>query len=987
MSDIPYFIPKPWIFPSGKWLILLLLLGCWGGEAVGQERAFRRVSSRDGLPSSNIYWVMQDSKNYLWFATEKGISRYNGNQFENYLTQHGLPDNEIFQIQEDYKGRKWMLTYNGKPGFIYQGKFHNPDNTPWLQEIAGGGLLLSYFCDSKKNIWFSYSNGNKIIKVDSSNTVHLVDYSFLKLGRVDAFWEDPDNGHVCGLASGYGFDFEDKREVFAFNLKRKPYYKRGFQDGEGAFYFSDFNQIYSYKDSLRQIFPEGKINRIIYLNQTGPDSIWVGTEEEGVYRLGWEQDQLEIREQLLKGKKITSVTKDNYQNIWFTSIGEGIFSLSPYNIQSFREENGLSANMVNCLSLDPSGVVWAGHDGGKTSLFNGGFLPPYDFGIRRNRAKTHVITYLSDGTQVIGRDDFTIFRHPERKEVAMKLRTRDILLLDNQKEYLLSTSSLFRLHKDSLGYISTSDKQPLNPVYPVRTRSLCRHSDGTIYIGSDYGLKVTDGTKVWDPQWKHPVLNRSITDIKEGQNGDLWIATYGWGVVLIRRDSVIPFNSSNGLSGDICHRVFIDHEGIVWIASSSGLNKLNPQPGKEGYNLEVFRAEDGLLSSEINDVLRENDSVWIATAEGLNLLQPKKANISHPLPSVYVHEFWVGDSSCLYQANKEFPHFQNRIRIRFDGVSLTGARILNYQYQLLGADESIKKTSNNQVEFSSLAPGEYTFSVWAVDRNGIQSPSPATVTFSISKPWWWSWWFLSLVVVFVLLAIVGAIRYYKDRADRRAAFRIRIAEAEQMALRAQMNPHFIFNALNSIQRYIIRKDTQSAYSYLESFSRLIRKILENSRKPEISIQEEVEWISLYLELEAMRFESAFSYSFELDPLLEKSSLSIPTMLIQPIIENAIWHGIMPKEDLEGSWVKIRLRQEGSNIICIVEDNGIGMERSRELKKESKFKKKSLGMAMTRDRLKLLRSQGDGEGAVQIHDLSPGTRITLKIPVSQKESIQ
>ena len=538
------------------------------------------------------------------------------------------------------------------------------------------------FQDSHNNIYLSYSYGRELIRIDTLNRVSTLKYPFEILGRIDLVWEDSENGHICAVGN-VGYDLTEQKVLFRHFSPINSYYKRGFRDEQGNLYFSTYDRIYRFKDSLEQILPPGQIKMITTLVSHGQDSIWVGTEQNGVYRLAMDGNRAKVSEHLLKDKKITHIARDNYQNLWFTSIGEGAYSLSTVKLQNFTSAHGLSEGPLNCLALSPSGVLWIGHPLGKTSLYNGGFLPPFSYDSSHPRGKTHIIKFLPDSTQVIGRDGVTLFRHPRRPLKYLKLQARGFAEL-SPGEYLVATSHVLRFKLDSLKEIAASNNQLLNRVFPARTHCILKHSDGNYYLGTNRGLWVSDGYKVWKPKWDHPILEHRIADLKEGKNGDIWMATAGWGAALIRKDSVFHFDSRYGLSGDNLSSIWVDHEGIIWIGSSTGLNKLSPGANQNEFSMEIFREEDGLLSSEVSDVLRENDSVWIATDKGLSLLLMDEGRNNPPRPSVYLHEFLVGDSSCLYEADKDFSPRQNRIRIRFDGVALSGARVFNYQYQLLG---------------------------------------------------------------------------------------------------------------------------------------------------------------------------------------------------------------------------------------------------------------------------------------------------------------
>ncbi len=215
--------------------------------------------------------------------------------------------------------------------------------------------------------------------------------------------------------------------------------------------------------------------------------------------------------------------------------------------------------------------------------------------------------------------------------------------------------------------------------------------------------------------------------------------------------------------------------------------------------------------------------------------------------------------------------------------------------------------------------------------------------------------------------------------------REKMADAEMQALRAQMNPHFIFNCLNSINRYIVKSDQATASLYLTRFAKLIRLILDNSNSKTVTLANELEALRLYIEMESIRFERQFSYSIEVEEGVQADNICVPPLIIQPYVENAIWHGLLHKEN-EGRLTIRMYLETGSQLICVIEDDGIGREKARELRSKNVSTKKSLGMKLTEDRLALLNKQAQLDASVEVEDLKTedgtpaGTRVILKIPV-------
>jgi LytS/YehU family sensor histidine kinase len=273
--------------------------------------------------------------------------------------------------------------------------------------------------------------------------------------------------------------------------------------------------------------------------------------------------------------------------------------------------------------------------------------------------------------------------------------------------------------------------------------------------------------------------------------------------------------------------------------------------------------------------------------------------------------------------------------------------------------------------------------------------SEKAVSIEIVPAWWSRWWFR----LSVLLAVVAIIyflvkwrlhekyRLQMERSEKEkelSRLQHRTAQLEMHALRAQMNPHFLFNSLNSINRFIIQNNSDQASGYLTKFSRLMRLILQNSQHELIPLESELEALKLYLELEAVRFDHHFTYSIHVDENLDMSMLKVPPLIIQPYAENAIWHGLMHKEE-QGKLV-IDLREDGDYLICSITDDGIGRKKAAELKSKSASTHKSMGMKITADRIASMKWRKANDNGIQITDLvlpdgtPAGTRVEIKIPI-------
>ncbi len=397
--------------------------------------------------------------------------------------------------------------------------------------------------------------------------------------------------------------------------------------------------------------------------------------------------------------------------------------------------------------------------------------------------------------------------------------------------------------------------------------------------------------------------------------------------------------------------------------------------------------------------LLDNNQVAILRKYGYFHFNPLQLKSTKSSLDVYLKHFKVRGVeekvSALINDNKQLkldPE-ENFFSLKFAVKKFDFADKTTFRYKLSGIDKNWQVgTPNEFIRYTKVPGGSYPFIIESIEEDGKLIGETTIATIHIAIPWWESLWFRILAICSVLALVAFAYKRRIDRAlkeERRSAeVKKLVAEAEMAALRAQMNPHFIFNSLNSIDYYIIKKDQETASDYLNRFSRLIRLVLKNSQQEKVSLKEDLEALQLYIQLERLRFKNAFEYNISIADDLNQDQLKIPPMLIQPYVENAIWHGLMQQKHKPGKLL-LKIYKENNFLNCHIEDNGIGREAAMARKSKSGSKQKSFGMKITGDRLALLNTDTDTASAatVAIIDLknedgtAAGTRVELKIPLA------
>ncbi len=437
----------------------------------------------------------------------------------------------------------------------------------------------------------------------------------------------------------------------------------------------------------------------------------------------------------------------------------------------------------------------------------------------------------------------------------------------------------------------------------------------------------------------------------------------------------------------------VDAKGMLWCLGNDHLYEINPNTmnvvkhslnygvtEEARYNFEIL--EDGRF------VIGGKNKVWVAEPKNLlpNAEQPKPyltrvSVLQEPLQT---------DTTTHLLSHMNLDHTENFFSFDFSSISFTHGMKNKFRYRLKGFDDKWTETSDRRfANFTNVPSGDYLFELQAANNEGIWNKEKLNFDIHIATPWWKTIWFWTLVILGV--STIGYLLYRwrigEVRREERlhADYEKKLADMEMSALRAQMNPHFIFNSLNSIEYYIISNEPEKASDYLNRFSRLIRLILQNSKNTIVPLKDDLEALKLYIEIESMRFDNLFDYEIKIEEGMDVEKTKVPPMLLQPYVENAIWHGLMQKKGEKGR-IDLVLRRDHGSLICLIEDNGIGREAAGKLKSKSASKRKSFGMKITKDRLETLNQLANTEASVQIFDLkndideAKGTRVELVIPL-------
>lgn len=670
------------------------------------------------------------------------------------------------------------------------------------------------------------------------------------------------------------------------------------------------------------------------------NNMWIGTRNAGICRY------ISATGEIVKGSYsffvehslgknfILSLFEDNQGIIWAGLSGGGIAKYDPekYQFQTYRQlpgtTNSLSDNMIFCLYGKSDKELLIGTQNGGMVQFNpekNQFIP-----FRKIPGNPHsLLNNTVYGITIDEQNNYWVATWgglckydpslpPDRaftsytdNQLAANLYA--VTKLKNENRLLVSGSNgLFMFDLSTASWRSSKDINGYIDTHTIVARCFSEQQNNKIWIGTEgLGLLLYNyATGVFEEAAEVNAVTRNIRCIFQDKER-LWLGSDNG---LIRYNSYLRkvtgvWNSINGLPNDVVYGILKDSSGKLWLSTNNGLSCFNIVKN----TFKNYDVSYGLQAMEFNTAACYGDkegNLYFGGINGLNVFHPSRLSANTYAPVVQISSIKIFDRELTTPSNISFTkiielnHQQNFVNIEFTALNYSHTEKNSYAYMLEGVDQDWTEAGKrNFASYTQLLPGKYIFKVKAANSDGKWSDEIKQLEIIIHPPFWSTWWFR----VGLLVMLGGLIFWlYKLKTDQirkqerlKAEFDKKIANAETAALRAQMNPHFIFNTLNSINSYIIENNPRTASDYLTKFARLIRIILDNSKHETIPLSKEIETLRLYLLMESVRFGNKFDYEIRIDKMVDEQSIRIPPMIIQPYVENAIWHGLLHKEKRNG----------------------------------------------------------------------------------------
>lgn len=972
--------------PGVRYILLWwILAACTVHTAAAQGLMIRNYNVKDGLANATVYATVQDKEGFIWFATPTGVSKFDGKRFRNYSKKDGLTDNDIIRLYADSKGRVWFSTLNGLPSFYNKHTIHSGDNDSTLSLDPHGQYMQYVFEDRARYIWF-LNTDNHVIQYSDQE----IKYDKLGALKTDLFYFLRNDTIFRPLQSYFNLTtLKDPNNPDQKILPVSPY-PMDDADFKSRIYKCPViivkNSLYSYRSKDAVCFFNGAdwgINDEISNICLDNDNLWIGTPRALYYLKNFFNGDHTLTK-LLNNHYITSLLKDRDGNIWITTFGDGVYNI-PYKDFYFNyldNTNGLYSHSIFSICRDPkSGTLLVGQNGGMLNTIDSN-QKVRQFNLDSTSGRNSILCILpyKNNEVLIGADNgLFVFNTLTQKKPVLRKAIKTLKDVDIDSKGKIRIVSKDQVITD--GYTIKVDDALVTSIASV--------SDTAYYVGTNTGLLYgTDSMKKLIVPGTDVELHQSIKDLK-WINGDLWIGTSDQGIYVLRGNRIIKhLSTADKLVSDISQQLYYDGVGRLYVATNKGVSVIDVNTQELIRNIT---SNDGLMSDDTRGVYYQDGMLYIATSNGLSYFSDRNMPVDTIPPVIYLNNIKYGDST--FRADKDFfVHMYQRkasLEVEFGAIAYDLPDLVEYQYNF-SSDTSSGwiTTMTNIVPFPNLQPETYKLQIRARKYKSNWS-KPIAITVTILPRWYQEWWARGILILLSIGLILFVLRYIvrriKQAEKRKTEYNRRIAELEAKALTNQMNPHFIFNSLNSVQHLIMEKEEKQALNFLADFATLMRQMLNNSRKSYISLEEEIAFLTRYIDLEKIRFSDVFSYQFVLGDELKDYTIYIPPMIIQPIVENAIKHGLAPRNG--SGRLEIRLTLKNDMLYCSVDDDGIGWERANNIKSSRLIKHESTALSVIRERLQIIKSFNGNIGKLEIIDKfkfgfgnKEGTLVEILIPI-------
>lgn len=970
--------------------------------APAQTLKFERYTTADGLISDENFNLYQDQSGYVWIFSKYGAIKYDGNTFKRVLKNLPLREAFIYSMYERADGRKWFANSNAK---IFQVKNDSAFEVSGLKEASKVlnehmSEISRLYVDDHENI-YAITKGLcfKLVKSKNAYIAQNLSYSF---PADSILYMIDDNGDYAFLSnnkkvinsSPHG-DMKSGTYIAIKNGKTQTIVKNRLPELNLTNPYHTLRNLRKYDDGyyamisngLVRFSKEGEVSAfllpeiILCFTRDRLGHFWVGCLTGGIFELSASG---EILSHYLDKATVSDILIDHQNGLWVSTQGLGLYHCVNTQALGFKDDSPLGTTITEMKVMD--GVLYLGNADGDVASVAG-----------------NSITFLRSGRN---RQIKSIEKYRDKIIVAaLEGEIKDLLSGENiikgtgYSTFLqlhAAGDTLIAMNRQTINYVVGGSLRK-SIFYKGRIRCLgiagdkiwIGTSNGVFYESTNYKIegKKVGGNVIADtivklnkPDFLGPLKDEDIANIHVDYEKNTWFCSQGAGLYCIVGNRLLSYNVKNGLPDEIVNHVFRTRDMIL-LSASSGLyisKSWSPEKG--------FAPWTKICKGSVERALYFEEKIYAATSEGLVIFDYKDQFMANEdivinLSSVRVN-FKERNLDGFLQVNSS----EKSLEFNFDVVNFTGSDPA-LDYILKGRQTDSIRTDNASYRLTQLIPGNYTLTVKNPVNNGNDGIS---IPFYVQPQFWETMFFrisLSIVILLSLAAtVISIIRRNKRKQLIKAQNEQLILEYKLIALKAQVNPHFMSNCLSAIQDLIMSNQNDKATYYIAEFGLMVRQILDYSSKQLISLEEELNLVTIYIELEKLRFDNKFVFKLEINPGIEASEIMVPPLILNPLIENAIWHGLLPVQNERIAQLHVRVGRSDEQLKISIIDNGAG--RSTKKTKISNSKNASYGLKITEQRMTNLNYLYKSNTASIVYlDLfdennNPcGTNVTITMPIN------
>ncbi|WP_452228558.1 histidine kinase [Lacinutrix sp. MEBiC02404] len=926
-SDSHILVNKPERIAKKKCLLVILLFTF----AISFSQQFTNYTTKDGLPSNLVYKIGQDQKGFLWFATDKGLVKYNGNTMKTFTTKNGLATNDVWGIFPTPDGKLWYLSKTSKLGYIkndsvyaFESEIKGEIFSPLLTSQVGNDLILAssnrfHVLKNKKwrvlNGWhpkdslaYNYIKHPTVLNYKTSSLLDsvVIQDKTNKTVKTFGFGDVLKKNHIRGQITDSLFYWVNDKQYNILNLNTLKLHKKYFKDEIGI--------------------EQSKYVRLNLVNNqiqiSGKGFVGVLDKDLHITNTYYIPEYLNAHFGFF----------DSLGSVWVSTFTDGIYHLP-------KEKQ----NIKYCLPTETVTNIGSVNNKIIANVFNKGFYK-YDDAKKKFVLFIEEEEYLFDASYIkelntefyLSKLNSRTVKNGKIEEIGLLSDSNDIHY--KTRQLVVANNSLYGEYSFGVNKINPNNFEIEKEYHQLGINQLLPFNDRFL-VATFSGLKEFKDEKFKPIAFTNQEFNKSILNLKKVSEKELLINTDGFGAYITDLKTIKQLPGSEFL---IVNNAFVENNNI-WLATESGILKYTKV--KEVYTVQMqIDKSNGLPSNHVNDVFVYQDNLMVGTNNGIAIF-PKEVKSKSQLLDVYIDKAQY-DNQDISINNAVFKYQKNNnLNFTISNIDFSDKNVgFSYAYKLEPIHKDWSTTTTNKFSFNNLEPGEYTLHIAA---NSLKKE----LSFTIKPLWWQTVSFKVFIVLFGVFLVALISRFFVKRSQFKKNQKIfedkRLSELQLKALRSQMNPHFVFNSLSAIQYYIGENDFEASELYLVKFSKLIRQFFELSKENEITLATEVSLLHNYLEIEKLRFKEKLNFSIHVDPSLNTKRTRIPTMLLQPIVENAVNHGVFNK--LENGLVTLNfLHVDAQTFKVEIIDDGVGFANTK--KRQSKKVKSS---NVLKDRLHFL----------------------------------